>query len=532
MIPINDLNLGHNDAENYKRPNEMKLFNQLFLETDALNKLCDDSIYYLIGEKGSGKTAYAVYFSNNSFNGYSGKLTFLRQTPIDKFVTLKQKNQLDFSNYNDIWEVIIYFLISQQIIDKEGNNFISRFIKFKNLQESMNEFFKNALRPEILLGMTIIENSEISSELSAKHAQIGANLKAGKSEISESKNYRYQLNLSNIKRQFEDALRSISLTKHYVLFLDGIDTRPPTLTIEDYIKCIQGLANASWAVNNDFFATLENEKGSLKVVLLVRPDIFDKFGLQNQNNKLRDNSVILNWETPHLEYRSSNIFKIADNLLKSQQIEKLSIGESWDYYFPFTYIYPRKTGNKQIHFPSFVGFLNHSLARPRDIIAMLKLMKDIHVRKNRGNIFSGEDFIDAEFQRKLSEYYLSEIKDQLGFYYSENDYKIFLKFFDFLRGKIYFNYLEFSLAFGELIEYIYDNGDKMPLFCADHDKFLQFLYELNVIGFNEKRGGKTFWHWCYRHRTYATLFPQVNTHSEYLIHEGMRKVINIGKQID
>lgn len=532
MKPITDLNLGHNDAENYRRPKERELFNQIFLETDSLKKLCDENIYYLIGEKGTGKTAYAVYFSNNSFHGYSGSISFLRQTEINKFITLKQKNQLDFSDYKDIWEVIIYFLISQQIIEKEENNFISKFLKFKNLQNTIKDFFDNAFHPEILYAMTLVENSEIFSELSAKYNEIGGNVKAGKKEAIESKKYQYQLNLSKIKRQFEDALRSVTLSKKHVLFLDGIDTRPQNIPIREYLECVQGLANASWAVNNDFFATLENKYGGLKVVLLVRPDIFNNFGLQNQNNKLRDNSVILNWETRHSQYRSSNIFKIADNLLNSQQKVKMSIGESWDYYFPFITYTIRRNKKTTRSNPSFVGFLKYSLGRPRDIIAMLKIMKDIHIRKNRGAIFTSDDFTDPEFEKKISDYYLSEIKDQLGFYYTTEDYQTFLKFFEFLQGKNYFNYLEYDLAFRKLIEYIYDKGVKTPAFCVDADTFLQLLYDLNVIGYNEKRGGETFWHWCYRQRTYATLSPQVNPHAEYLIHEGMEKIINIGKQKD
>ncbi|MDD1702114.1 MAG: hypothetical protein LUQ31_03940, partial [Methanoregula sp.] len=64
-------------------------------------------------------------------------------------------------------------------------------------------------------------------------------------------------------------------------FSDNHATSSPANTFEEYLECVQGLANAAWAVNNDFFATLDNERGSLRVVLLVRPDIFDKFGLQN-----------------------------------------------------------------------------------------------------------------------------------------------------------------------------------------------------------------------------------------------------------
>ena len=56
-------------------------------------------------------------------------------------------------------------------------------------------------------------------------------------------------------------------------------------------------------------------------MLLIRPDIFDKMGLHNMNNKLNDNCVLLEWRTAYSHYKTSGLFEVADKLLRSQQVK-------------------------------------------------------------------------------------------------------------------------------------------------------------------------------------------------------------------
>ncbi|HFC6395933.1 TPA: fun domain protein [Neisseria polysaccharea] len=62
---INELSFGFPDAENYKRKENKGLFNKIFIKDDYLQKILNPSTSFLIGEKGTGKTAYAVFLSNN-----------------------------------------------------------------------------------------------------------------------------------------------------------------------------------------------------------------------------------------------------------------------------------------------------------------------------------------------------------------------------------------------------------------------------------------------------------------------------------
>lgn len=70
MKSINELSFGFPDAENYKRKENKELFNKIFIKDDYLEKILEPSISFLIGEKGTGKTAYAVFLSNHHYKGF------------------------------------------------------------------------------------------------------------------------------------------------------------------------------------------------------------------------------------------------------------------------------------------------------------------------------------------------------------------------------------------------------------------------------------------------------------------------------
>ena len=67
MKNILELQLGFSDAENYRRRENKALLDKVFIRNDHLDRLCEPAISFLVGEKGTGKTAYAVYLSNNDY---------------------------------------------------------------------------------------------------------------------------------------------------------------------------------------------------------------------------------------------------------------------------------------------------------------------------------------------------------------------------------------------------------------------------------------------------------------------------------
>jgi hypothetical protein len=531
MKPVGDLYLGFKDAENYKTGSNRELFNKLFVRTPPLEKLCEPSTYFLVGEKGTGKTAYAVYFGNNDYKNHHSSLRFIRETEYHKFVQMKQANNLTLSDYTNIWKVIILLLFAQQIREREkGPSLFGNWGKFNSINKAIDEYYNTAFSPEIISALNFAEEAKVAAEMMAKYLALSAKLNhEEKSTVSFSEN-RYQTNLLYIQRSFEDAFRTLKLNHNHILFIDGIDIRPSSIPYADYSDCVKGLANAIWSINSDFFASIKGSKGKMRAVLLIRPDIFNSLGLQNQNSKIRDNSAVLSWLTTYPDYRGSDLFLMADRLLSCQQQEELPEGMTWDYYFPYD---ASSVDSPQTHKSSFISFLRNSLYRPRDILAMLSIQKENFIEDKRpsSEVFSESDFKKASFTRKYSDYVLGEVKDHLVFYYSNEDYELFLNFFHYLEGHSRFTYSEFLNAFSEFQKFIKRNRKHTPDFLDTPDTFLQFLYDLNVISYvsDSDGDGKPFFGWCYRERTPSNIAPKVKTGVRYDVHYGLMKSLDLGK---
>jgi len=525
MKRISELQLGFADAENYKRRENKELLNKLFIRNEYLDKLCDHAVSFLVGEKGTGKTAYSVYLSNNNYKDNLARVRYIRETEYQKFVTLKAEKHLTLSDYTSIWKVIVCLLLSQQIKERESEGALfPMFKRFTALQSAIDEYYMNAFSPEIAQAMQLVQESKLAAELISKYAKASGEEK----EVFTFTESRFQNNLFYILRKFQEALGQVKIENNHILFIDGIDIRPSSIPFADYTDCIKGLANAIWELNNDFFPSIKGSKGRLRVVLLIRPDIFESLGLQNQNTKIRDNSVFLDWRTEYKAHRSSHLFRVIDHILEYQQHDRFALGKTWDNYFPWnsqnlreSYDYPT----------SFINFIRWSYYRPRDIITMLDLLQEeVNLLDKDRTAFRQEDFDNPSFARKYSNYLLGEVKDHLLFYYTQEEYGLFLKFFQFLDGHDNFSYERYLAAFADLTDYIASTSKPAPQFMATANDFLQFLYDLNVLCYIERTSDSgNFIHWCFRDRNYSNISPKVKTECTYEVFYGLAKALNVGK---
>lgn len=529
MKALKDLTFGFTDAENYRRRENKNLFSQIFLRTEALDELTEPNTFFLVGEKGTGKTAYAVYLSNNpSWDKYYGH-RFIRETDYAKFIALKQQKSLGLSEYTDIWKVIIYVMMAGSIIEHENTDAILfKKSAFDGLKNAMNEYYEGAFSPEIVSGLQLVENSEEVVKLLIKHAGLSAGYDEKKSSGATKTLQRFQTDLLRIQKSFETAFASIGLIANHTLFIDGIDIRPENVPFAEYLDCVKGLANALWSLNNDFFPSIRDSKGRMKVVALLRPDIFNSLGLQNRNTKLKDNSVILDWRTRYVNHRSSDLFKLADKLFSVQQTEKVSLGKAWDFYFPFE----ASSHDPKEELSSFITVLRYTFHRPRDVLSVLDTLESLYVKTGEDiKYFTDKHLTSPEFRRSYGTYMLGEIKDSLSFYYDESEYQLFLKFFEYLDGAHKFDYSKFIDAYANFMKFVTTQHLKIPDFMGSAEELLQFLYDQNVLSYIEGTNDKPFIRWCFIERSPSNISPQVKTHSNYEIHYGLANALNTGKKI-
>lgn len=519
-LPISELHQPFNDAYNYRSRQQKQLFSKLFLRTHAITECLLPSTYFLMGEKGAGKTAYAVYLENNTVDGNRCKVTTMTETQYKRFINLKIDGKLAYSDYANIWRSMLLFMTGQLIITKSKNVLTRVTRKFSRVEKEIEKWSKNALNPEMESAFAAITSESIKA--SGGTQGVGS-LEAQKSNQSSENTSIIKHNLLDTENGLKEAINEIKLRDNHVLFIDGIDYRPEGVSYDEYIECIKGLAEATWQLNTEFFNSIRDSKGRIKIVLLVRPDVFHSLNLYNSNSRLQDNTVYLDWVTPEQEYKTSPIFEVSDRFFAKQQKVEPELGASWTHYY--------KDGNPEGH--QFKKILRNTFQKPRDILTFIKITQDHQIRLGRGknNLFPANIMDDPAIKRQFSDYLLGETRNYSAFYMMESDFQKYLKFFQYLNGKATFSFDYFDQAFTNFTKWAKDQEIKEKSYLSNPESLLQFFYDVNIIGYSEKTEDTSqgYYHWSFRERSSNNIAPKVKPTDKLMINPGIAKALDIGK---
>lgn len=490
-----------------------------------------EDTYYLIGDKGTGKTAYSVFLENSEYQNTQSKVINLEATDYKIFLNLRKLGFLQLSDFSRIWKIILLLMTAESIQKENISSFgPKRSALFEGLKSRIDTYYENAYIPEIAGTIKYIfdEACSMQAGLSFSTIGLGSNLQSTLSDklVTECTIQKFQNNLADMERQFCAAFSRLKINKNKFIFIDSIDIKLDEFSEPEYQACIQGLANAIWSVNTDVFRAMPDSGGFLKVVLSIRTDMFSKLNLHNQANKIRDNSVLLDWRTTYQSYTTSPLYQLCNNLLTYNN--PIEGGQTaWDYYFPW---FTDSTNiEKRDNDSSFINCLRLSLSRPRDMISIMKAIQRQNKKANSGTISTIQDFKNDDTENEISNYYIDEAKDWCLHKFSNQEFITLIFFFQFLDGKSRFDYKEYKCAFEAYQKQV--GNRKMEIFeeLLDADAFLQLLYDLNMICYYDKDNrGRDLFRFCYREREVYNLSPKVKTDSIYGVHYALLKALNLG----
>lgn len=517
---IRDLPEPFNDALNYQTRTQKELFNKLFLRTEELRKCLAPTIYYLMGEKGAGKTAYAVYLQNNNIDNYRCQVTTMTETQYARFIQLKRRGKLDYSDYANIWRSILLFVIARMLITKSKSPLHNITGKFRKLETQIAKWPKVALNPEVEAAFEAVSSETFGATLGADN--VGeASGEARKSRKEAT--IKITHHLPETEGALRDAIASLSLAHGHVLFFDGIDYRPEAVPYPEYIECIKGLGEAIWQLNTEFFGSIRDSKGRIKIILLVRPDVFHALNLYNSNSRLQDNTVFLNWSTTETEYRYSRLYEVSGKYFSAHQDFEVQPQTAWDHY------YEKDTQNGT----EFKRLLKHTFQKPRDILTFIRTTREHAISSNKGSLTAFPDDVShsPKFTREFADYMLGEVRNYAAFYMTQEDFSNYLKFFQYLNGQSRFPIKVFREAHEKFSEWASGETFHAKEYLRDADALLQFFYDVNVLGYSEETadGGPTFIHWSYRERSLNNIAPKVKAAGQIMLNPGIAKALDIGK---
>lgn len=532
MKSLSEIDFGYGDAANYKNNRRYSdLFSKVFVKDEKLDSLMREDTYYLIGDKGTGKTAYSVFLENNEYKNTQSKVINLEATDYRIFLNLRKLGFLQLSDFSRVWRIVLLVMIAESIGKKDIHAFgPKRSELFEQLKSKIDTYYESAYIPEISGTIKYVFDEACSAQagINFNALGLGGDLHSDFSQkvISEYTVQKFQNNLIEMEHQFRNAFKRLKINKNKFIFIDSIDVKLNDFTEQEYQSCIQGLAAAIWSVNTEIFRAMPESPGFLKVVLSIRTDMFTKLNLHNQANKIRDNSVLLDWRTTYKSYRNSALFQLCNNLL-SYQNDIIGGTTPWDYYFPWNT--DSTNFDKRDVDDSFINCLRYSLSRPRDLISIMKAIQREHKKNGHGLVSTLEDFKSNNTENEISNYYLDEAKDWCLHKFSDEEFNTLTFFFQFLNGNSKFTYSEYRDIFDKYVQQV--DKRHMEIFeeVLDPDAFLQLLYDLNMICYYDKdRYGNDLFRFCYREREIYNLAPQVKTDSVYGVHNALLKALNLG----
>lgn len=519
---IADLQEPFNDAVNYRTRQQKEFFSRIFLRTDDLQNCLKPSVYYLIGEKGAGKTAYAAYLENNAIDENRCRLATMTETQYKRFITLKKRGQLEYSDYANIWRPMLLNMMAQAIVLKSKGVLESVTGKFTALEQEIDRFNKDALNPEVEAAFEMV--NEFTDRVSLGNEKVGK-IDFKDSSRTTEKTGAIKHHLLEKETSFKQALDDLRLSRNHVLFLDGVDYRPEDVPYKDYLACVKGLGEAVWQLNSDFFGNIRDSKGRIKIVLLVRPDVFHALNLYNSNSRLRDNAILLDWATTETSLRSSQLYEATGKYFSSQQGVSVPAIEAADQYL-------RAEDDNSI----FRRLLRSTFQKPRDVLTFVRIARTVSMRKlGRGasTRFESDIMQNSDFTKEYSDYLLGEVRDYANFYMPQEDFFLYIKFFQYLNGKGEFTFKEFSAAYEKFKGWIDGESVRAKDYLRDAEALLQFFFDVNIIGYRESVGDdkerqENFVHFSFRERSLTNIAPKVKTAAFLVVNRGVAKALDIG----
>lgn len=478
-IKFSDIEWGEDEARNDPS------LEHYFVEFPGYEKIWSGKKHYIIGRKGTGKSAILqkirltaqqdpqIFYTDIS----------LRDFPLTDFKSMGDRSLQDKSKYASAWKFLLFTEVAQMM--REDNS-INGSDEVCELKRFLDENFPD----DVSVPNTIARMKKRQNKVSFTPKFMSAN-RMGEDSREVSSDIHYNKAVKHLEKLFQ----MIQTESQFILLIDELDEgykeKNTNLTL-----VILGLLRAV----DEIFQFFERCGISCMPVLALRSDIFDRLE-DNDLNKLDDYILRLNW-TIDEEDRWS-LKQIAEKRIEATVKEKYPTFEVSDYWSLVT----DDTGSKGETLWQDLSVLTHS--RPRDIIKLLKCCSDVV----RGDKLTASDVQLAE--NKYSKWFYNEFKDEAQSFFS--CWREALNCITEVgKGK----------EKAEVLRKRFDANEQIQNWCREAKKtsmdVLKILFEYSVIGCVNENG-----RWIFKYKDddmeYMESYPY------YCVHYGFSRKLRVKK---
>lgn len=372
------------EIEDWKLEAKLEDNERYFFHTRTVDRIVTGKKLYVIGRKGTGKTAITEnLISQNDPMIFSQKLTF-KNFPFNKFYELQDKGYTAPNQYITLWKYLIYSTTCKLLV---GNHSVPAEVR-DNLQKLFNDDISNAL-PNAVARWT-------GFKFDVKVLATGVAFAANK-EHSKNENDNW-IDRVEILEKF--LLQYLGESKYLIIF-DELDEDYKDIIDPEkhkrYTELLTGLFKAAQDIRAKF------SKLAFFPVIFLRDDIYEI--LQDPDKtKWTDYKIDLDWDKPSIQNMLA--FRISRALDPEGEI--LPFNKAWQRIIGNGAV---KYGNqKKLEMSVFDYITRSSLMRPRDYIRYLQICAEKAADKHLDKITPA---IVADADTGFSNHLRSELEDEI-----------------------------------------------------------------------------------------------------------------------
>lgn len=416
-----------------------------FYKTFEVDMLLNGDKSYVIGRKGTGKTAIAKFLKSHVSYDFFAQDISLKNFPFNELYSLKDAAYTNPNEYITIWKFIIYMELLSLMRKNQALSVTFR--------KDIDSLFPK--KPTQGFSRRIKSITSKAFNLDAKVLSYSQGAEYTKEDLSwiEKVDILEDLILNNIDRY-----------KYFIIFDELDEDYSYQSVIEptgEYLNLISGLFKAVQYIKSLAF------ESNLKInpIIFLRDDIYSLIK-DNDKNKWSDLEVNLSWTQtsiqPLLAHRLSRAFE------QYSKPESHNFGKIWGEVFSNEAILYGKNRKKEITIYDWIT--RESLLRPRDYIKYIQLCAKKVYESNHSHIYPNtvttQDIL-------YSRYFRGELTDEVHSLMPDIDliFDIFSKI-----GKAYLNISDFKTMYDSYIE----QGKLRN--TTNYTIVLEILFNFSIIG--------------------------------------------------
>ena len=469
------------EIEDWKLEAKLERSERYFFHTKVTDRISVGKKSFVIGRKGTGKTAIGEYLSTlNKNNCFAVKLSF-KNFPFNLLYAQQDISYTAPNQYVSVWKYLIYTSVCKLMSGNNGVDVETR----SELSKLFTQDIKNALPNAV--------NEWTDYNFDVKVLGTGIGFGKNKKQQENSTN-----SISERVEALEGYIRGRLGDSTYLIIFDELDEDYKNMLEKDnylkYTQLLTSLFKASQDVKSRF------NEFRLYPVVFLRDDIYDV--LQDPDKtKWEDYRINLDWSREALQNLLA--FRISRAIDPTGEI--LPFAKAWGKIFKGGKV--KYGNNQQSQMSSFDYITRSTQNRPRDYIRYMQVCAEKALEKGESAI--SPNIVKAQ-DKAFSNYLRSELEDEIHGIIPE--IREVLGVFSALRKQT-MSVEQFALQYGKAV-------DAGAIQKRDVNFVLEVLFIFSIIGNVPKQSN-------YHVFRYKNPDARLNFNENFCVHRGLFKALQI-----